>query len=109
MVDHIYGRGPSLVPPERPHMFAKEVMMYVDYFEKLVNRCGFTPREMETLKEFYENLDMSMDFCVTVSKETPYEGENLASLRPIVDSQRERLQALNAEVQEKALVAVAVN
>lgn len=109
MVDHIYGRGPSLVPPERPHMFAKEVIMYVDYFEKLVNRCGYTPREMETLKEFYENMEKSMDVCLAVSKEPPYEGENLASLHPIVDSQRERLRALNGEVQEKALVAVAVN
>jgi len=109
MVDHIYGRGPSLVPPERPHMFAKEVLMYVDYFEKLVNRCGYTQREMETLKEFYENLEKSMDFCLTVSREMPYEGENLASLRPVVDKQRERLRALNAEVQEKALVAVTVN
>ncbi|MEX0945094.1 MAG: hypothetical protein WDZ38_05415, partial [Balneolaceae bacterium] len=37
MVDHIYGRGESLVPAERPHMFAKELVMYVDYLENLLS------------------------------------------------------------------------
>ncbi|HSQ42215.1 MAG TPA: hypothetical protein VLM37_08060, partial [Fibrobacteraceae bacterium] len=36
MVDHIYARRPSLVPPERPHMFVKELAMTVDWFEKQV-------------------------------------------------------------------------
>ena len=53
MVDHIYGRGPSLVSYERPHMFAKEISMYVDHFEKLVNRCTQTPQELKTLKVFF--------------------------------------------------------
>ena len=34
MVDHIHGRGPSLVPQERPHMFAQELVINVDYFEE---------------------------------------------------------------------------
>lgn len=36
LIDHIYGRGKSLVPANRPHMFTKDLFMYVDYFEKLV-------------------------------------------------------------------------
>jgi hypothetical protein len=35
MTDHIYGRGNSLVPAERPHMFIKELKMNVDYYEQL--------------------------------------------------------------------------
>lgn len=35
MTDHIYGRGESLVPEYRPHMFIKEFKMNVDYYEQL--------------------------------------------------------------------------
>jgi hypothetical protein len=91
MVDHIYGRGPSLVPPERPHMFAKEVVMYVDYFEKLVNRCTYTVREIKTIREFYANLETSLDFCLSVASERPFENENLSSIPSCVNQQRERL------------------
>ncbi len=35
MTDHIYGRGKSLVPVHRPHMFIKELKMNIDYYEQL--------------------------------------------------------------------------
>lgn len=35
MTDHIYGRGESLVPAVRPHMFIKELNMNVEYYEQL--------------------------------------------------------------------------
>src|SRR5699024_1601864 len=38
MIDHIYGRGESLIPAERPHMFGNEIKLYVDYFEQLVEK-----------------------------------------------------------------------
>ena len=100
MVDHIYGRGPSLVPPERPHMFAKEVVMYVDYFEKLINKCEYSIRETKTINEFYGNLESSMDFCLTIAAEQPYENENLSSIVPCVEMQRERLRSLFAGFEE---------
>ena len=38
MVDHIYGRGESLVPKNRPQMFAKELVMYVGYIYELAGQ-----------------------------------------------------------------------
>jgi hypothetical protein len=35
MIDHIYGRGESLVPAHRPNMFIKELKMNLDYYEQL--------------------------------------------------------------------------
>lgn len=35
MTDHIYGRGKSLVPEYRPHMFIKELNMNIEYYEQL--------------------------------------------------------------------------
>ena len=42
MVDHIHGRGRSLVPRDRPHMFAQELVLNVDYLENLLSGEGVT-------------------------------------------------------------------
>lgn len=104
MVDHIYGRGPSLVSSERPHMFAKEIVMYVDYFEKKVNHCTYTAREIESLQEIKNNLETGMDLCLNISKSQPYQEENLASIPPCVEQQRARLRLIYADFENKAVI-----
>jgi hypothetical protein len=96
MVDHIYGRGESLVPDHRPHMFAKEVVMYVDYLGRLIEKTGGTEREIESLREFKENLERGMELCLQIALEDPYENENLKSITPVVEEQRARLQEMFA-------------
>lgn len=91
MVDHIYGRGRSLVPPERPHMFCKELEMYVDYFEKLVSEGRDTDRWAERVFDFKENLEKGMAHCLEAAGKHPFPGENLASIAPCVARQKARL------------------
>ncbi|HTP79239.1 MAG TPA: hypothetical protein VMM57_02420 [Bacteroidota bacterium] len=105
MVDHIYGRGPSLVPAERPHMFAKEVVMYVDYFEKLVARSNGSQKDFKTLKEFRDNLEEGMKYCLEIGSAEAYEDENLSSIAPCVMEQRERLSSIYRNVEEKMISA----
>ncbi len=112
MVDHIYGRSESLVPAERPHMFAKEIVMYVDYFGKLVEKCTFAPVEIKTLREYKENMEDGIRYCLEIADSKAYPGENLDSIRPIADEQvirlREyanRLEEVIAERQGVAAVA----
>ena len=102
MVDHIYGRGQSLVSAERPHMFAQEIVMYVDHFEKQVTHCTCTLREIETMQEIKNNLEEGMDFCLDISKTQAFQGENLASILPCVEQQRARLRSLCADFENKA-------
>ncbi|MDY6952503.1 MAG: hypothetical protein SWE60_13410, partial [Thermodesulfobacteriota bacterium] len=103
MVDHIYGRGPSLVPAERPHMFAAEIVMYVDYFEQQVASCSCSPRELKTLEEFNQNLERGMDFCLAEALKPPYPGENLASIAPCVERQRIRLRGIVKRLEARML------
>jgi len=105
MVDHIYGRGISLVPPERPHMFAKEIEMYMDYFEKLVSTSSCTPKEISTLLEWKKNLEDGLDFCLEISQKPPYPDENLASVSTCVKQQRRRLERLSSRFEEGNLLA----
>jgi hypothetical protein len=93
-VDHIYGRRDSLVPPSRPHMFAQEIEIYVDYLEKQTAVCNKTPKEIKYLKETRNNLEKGMELCLNIAKKEPYPGENLSSIPPCIEKQKERLNTL---------------
>ncbi|MEX2585545.1 MAG: hypothetical protein WD315_04065 [Balneolaceae bacterium] len=94
MVDHIYGRGASLVPPERPHMFAKELVMYCDYLKELQEESDGQPASLKRLKRFRENLLDGMDECLRIVDSRPYGDENLDSLKQAVDQQRDQIRTL---------------
>lgn len=99
MTDHIYGRGPSLVPENRPHMFAREMVMYVDYLESLLNQSDSDSIQLKKLNKIRKNLVNGMDDCLEIAKLEPYDNENLGSLRSAVYEQRERLEKLFNEVE----------
>jgi hypothetical protein len=94
MADHIYGRGSSLVPERRPHMFANEIVMYVDYFERMIHQCDGSPKAVKALMEYRDNLLKGMMICLEISGHSAYPGENLASIAPCVEVQRARLNML---------------
>lgn len=95
MTDHIYGRGPSLVPSDRPHMFAKEMTMYVDYLEERIRQSGGDETEKRRMHSFCLNLGAGIHECLTIARSSPYEGENLTSLESAALEQMERLKRLS--------------
>jgi len=95
MAAHIYGRGESLVPRERPHMFAKELVMYVDYVSELAGQIESEDKQQwRKLGKMRNNLEKGMDLCLEISTYEPYADENLVSLRETVEEQRLRLTIL---------------
>ena len=94
MVDHIYGRRDSLVPEERPHVFAKEIVMYVDYLERRLDQAGEDEQTFNQLKKMRKNLEKGLDVCEEIARSEPYGDENLASLNQTVQQQRQRLREL---------------
>ncbi|NGP88761.1 hypothetical protein [Fodinibius halophilus] len=102
MIDHIYGRGESLVPSERPHMFAKEIVLYVDYFEELVEQHDGSSGNIKKLKKFKNNLENGMDYCLEIAESESYKDENLDSIPVTVVEQRERLNAIFQQLAQPA-------
>jgi hypothetical protein len=95
MIDHIYGRGPSLGPADRPHMVAKDLRLYVDYYERLVNRHSLIGDPgQDYLREFKENLETGMGYYAPLLASTPFPGENFASLISEIEQQSLRLEEL---------------
>ena len=107
MVDHIYGRIPSLVPEERPHMFAKEISMYVDYYQTVIDDCDFSKRAIDNIKEYKENMISGIARCKEISKLPPYPGENLNSIVGCIEIELPRLENMYERFMEKVNLAVA--
>ena len=91
MTDHFYGRTVSLVDKVRPHMFAKEIQMYVDYFSNLVKESDGSTRTLKTLQTFYDNMIDGFEYCMEISGAKPYVDENLDSIKEWVEAEKLRL------------------
>lgn len=93
MIDHIYGRIPSLVPDRRPHCFAAEITMYLDHFDNLrAESHPENPKQMEALERFKVNLAASLSFYRQwLAGRAPLEGENVASLVETVEEAEIRI------------------
>jgi hypothetical protein len=107
MVDHIYGRGDSLVSKDRPHMFSQEVELYVTYFEKLLKTMELNEAGKTYLKTFMDNLENGIDFILSIAERKPFEGENLSTVVSFVLNQRERLNSISQKVFPKPMTLFA--
>ncbi len=67
MVGHIYGRLNLLNATERPHMFIKELKLYIDYLKNEIMKCVLEPtsKEIAYLTEFKNNLLDGMNYYKT--------------------------------------------
>lgn len=87
MVDHIYGRIPSLVPEDRPHCFAAEIDLYLAHYEKLCAEAHpENLKQAQEIETFRVNMAANLAWCRQwLSVRSAYEGENLLSLRETVE------------------------
>lgn len=98
MVDHIYGRGESLVSKLRPHMFAKEMVMYVDYLEEMIEKTIDIEAGKRKLKSFFNNLEDGIEFIKEISTSAAYKGEELSALPATIAEQSTRLSILRIKL-----------
>jgi hypothetical protein len=58
MVDHIYGKISLKLDPERPHVFVKELQLYVSYFKNEIEQSlkEKSQKQQNHLNKFRENL-----------------------------------------------------
>ncbi|MBR8536260.1 hypothetical protein KDU71_11880 [Carboxylicivirga sediminis] len=76
MVDHIYGRQDLLDKRPRPHMFLKELGMYLDIFKKRMDEFLSQPedtKEMKQLTAFRKNIMEGVNYYTELFKEKKQE------------------------------------
>ena len=64
MISHIYGRLSLLTNPDRPHMFIRELAIYVDYLRKEFEKHSMelSTRAPKYFREFKENLLSGIEY-----------------------------------------------
>ncbi len=64
MIDHIYGRRDLLGRKDRPNMFIKELMIYVEYWKGLINDTQLMTNKKQAgrVRKFYDNLQEGIDY-----------------------------------------------
>jgi hypothetical protein len=100
MVGHIYGRLSLLTNTDRPHMFIKELSLYVDYLRKEIDKYSMdlsvhTPKYFT---EFKENLLSGIEYYRDLAEQVVEEKRN---------SFLEELKALREELEATQMFVMA--
>ncbi|MGB5359790.1 MAG: hypothetical protein WBN27_07595, partial [Eudoraea sp.] len=64
MIDHIYGKTNVITREDRPHMFIKELYIYLDYLQGLIAESSveMTEKQRKYLLTFSSNLNDGIDY-----------------------------------------------
>ncbi len=93
MVDHIYGRT-NVIHAGRPHMFIKELHLYVAYWTELLAeaRGSIDNKRKAYIQHFYENLISGIAYYRNLSDEADQEVVHLKSkIKDSLDEAEEKL------------------
>lgn len=66
MVDHIYGRGNVMTSSNRPHMFIKELQLYLDHLKDLMKNSGGSQKERSHCDKFQKNISEGIEYYRTL-------------------------------------------
>lgn len=97
MVGHIYGRNNVLDETRRrPHVFANELKIYIDYLERALCRMGdrATAKDDQYFDEFFEGLNSGIDYCVDLAAEIATTPADCTQFVSDLNALRERLATL---------------
>lgn len=81
MVDHIYGRINIIQDDNRPHMFVKELLLYVQYWSELLkeSKAVVDKKTQVHIHGFYENLMKGILYYRDLSRKAGTEFASLGS------------------------------
>ncbi len=103
MMMHIYGQGECLVNvEERPHMFAKEIQMYLDHCVTLIKNCDYTNlKQVNEINNYIVNLFKGLDLSEKITQDKVFSYENIKSLKEKIVETRKELTNIQIKHQEK--------
>ena len=80
MVNHIYGRGNVLNDTYRPHMFVKELGMYIDYLNKEIIEeplQSLNAKRVKYFAGFKANLNSGIEYYENLLSEMKHESDSI--------------------------------
>ena len=82
MIDHIYGRTDVILRKDRPHMFIKELTLYVDYWREMIGEASATmdARRRNYIMGFQTNIRDGIAYYRSLSALATHEWSALKSV-----------------------------
>lgn len=89
MIGHIYGRKNIISRTDRPHMFVKELNLYIDFLKGKVGDASKAPTEKEQkyLQMFAANLEEGVNYYFDLIEN---EGKELTNAQTIIKDELEK-------------------
>jgi hypothetical protein len=75
MVDHIYGRVNIIERKDRPHMFIKELELYLDFLNNKVKSIKDNAKESAKLETFATALEQGIEYYEDLFSEYSHHAE----------------------------------
>ncbi len=106
MIDHIYGRINILQGSKRPHMFIKELMLYVDYWSELLTETkgSVDNKRKAYVQSFYDNLLSGISYYRNLSEMV---NEEFTTLKEKIESSLDEAETRMSNLFERYLGNVA--
>jgi hypothetical protein len=98
MIDHIYGRASLISNSQRPHMFVKELSLYLDYYRTEVGKIasGTSQFPASYLTEFGHNLLNGASYYLCISEQIDQDQREQFILQ--TESLRKELERIHSEL-----------
>ena len=99
ITNHIYGRANMIRRKDRPHMFVKELFIYIDYIKDKINESGDDANARKYHVKFLDNLLEGIYYYQTMFAELPgfFKGDH-AKISSGLDSGKTALLSLKADL-----------
>lgn len=102
MIDHIYGKTNVITRNDRPHMFIKELHIYLDYLQARITESRFeiTDKQRKYLLKFAENLNDGITYYQELFNNLKKEfSESKAQILFLLEEGRKSLNNLIKEIE----------
>ncbi|MDA3851332.1 MAG: hypothetical protein PF447_08650 [Spirochaetaceae bacterium] len=99
MVSHIYGKLNLMTNPKRPHLFIRELELYLQYLkEELKNRkLGLNPQRKKYFVEFQSNLLKGVEYYSEISKSLIK--EKTKNFQHSLENLKHRIKKLDSQIE----------
>lgn len=79
MIDHIYGRTNVITRTDRPHMFIKELGLYMDHLKKLIDECAneYSKKLESRIRSFSKNLGQGVVYYLNLDLNLSFEANQI--------------------------------
>jgi hypothetical protein len=102
MIDHIYGRIDVITRTDRPHVFIKELKIYIDYLKNRISDAGneLSEQQKKYFTNFIKNLNEGITYYHKFFNDfRDIVEEKKAHIKTELDNSREVLQKLISELE----------